>query len=309
MTVVVGFAPDGRGRAVLHLAAMLARSTGDELVVCAVIPRSWPPSPARVDAEYQGYLEQAARDALDQARARLPSDIAASFVVKHARSAPAGLLEVAEERDANAIAVGSAASGAPGHVMLGSTTSRLLHSSPLPVAIAPRGFRARPDERVRRVTAAFGGTEAAQDLVVAAAAVASRVAASLRLASFAVRLRPPYTAGVGRGPDLAMVAQWEEEIRAAARATLARVADLAAAPTDVEIVIGHGESWEEALEDVEWDDGDVLVVGSSSTGPIARVFLGSRASKIVRHSPLPVVVVPRGVVEELADEAEHAAAS
>jgi hypothetical protein len=41
-------------------------------------------------------------------------------------------------------------------------------------------------------------------------------------------------------------------------------------------------------------------------GPIARVFPGSRATKIVRHSPVPVMVVPRGVVAELADEAVQA---
>jgi len=33
------------------------------------------------------------------------------------------------------------------------------------------------------------------------------------------------------------------------------------------------------------------------------VFLGSRATKIVRHSPVPVVVVPRDVAEELAERA------
>ncbi len=42
-----------------------------------------------------------------------------------------------------------------------------------------------------------------------------------------------------------------------------------------------GESWEDALEDIDWTDGDVLVVGSSSIGQLARVFLGSRSSKIV----------------------------
>jgi len=63
---------------------------------------------------------------------------------------------------------------------------------------------------------------------------------------------------------------------------------------------------EEAVEDVEWDPGDALVVGSSSVGPVARVFLGSRSSKIVRHSPVPVVVVPRGAAAELAAEAEEA---
>ena len=301
MTLVVGFAPDGRGRAVLHLAGMLARSSGDDLVVCAVIPARWPPSPARVDQEYQAELERVAQDALEQARARLPRDIPAQYVVRHARSAPAGLLAVAEEHDASVLVAGSSATGSSGTVSLGSATSRLLHSSPVPVALAPRGFRCRPDARVERVTAAF--SEGADDLVIAAAGVAARVGASLRLASFAVRSRPPYTSGVGSGPEATLIAGWTEQVRAAGNAALEQVADLPAAPAAVEAVVGHGESWEEALEDVDWDDGDVLVVGSSSIGPVARVFLGSRASKIVRHSPVPVVLVPRGRAAELAEEA------
>jgi nucleotide-binding universal stress UspA family protein len=45
----------------------------------------------------------------------------------------------------------------------------------------------------------------------------------------------------------------------------------------------------------------VIVVGSSDLGPIAQVFLGSRATKILRHSPVPVFVVPRGRSEEPAN--------
>ena len=48
------------------------------------------------------------------------------------------------------------------------------------------------------------------------------------------------------------------------------------------------------------------MVGSSSVGPIARVFLGSRATKIIQHSPVPVVLVPRGRAAELAEEAQAA---
>jgi nucleotide-binding universal stress UspA family protein len=303
MTMVVGYAPDGRGRAVLHLGAMLARSGGDDLVLCAIVPVPWPPSPARVDAEYQAYLENTAHEALDRARARLPADLTVTSIVQHARSAPAGLLEVCERHAARMIVTGSSAGGGTGHVSLGSVTSRLLHSSPAPVAVAPRGFRARPDARMVRVTAAYGGAE--DDLVVAAAGVAARVGASLRIASFAVRSRAPLTAGVGHLADDAIDRQWGQEIESAARTALEKVTDLPAVPRDLEAVIGHGETWDEALEDVEWDDGDVLVVGSSSIGPIARVFLGSRASKIVRHSPVPVVVVPRGAVEVLAERAEQ----
>jgi nucleotide-binding universal stress UspA family protein len=305
MTVLVGFAPDGQGRAVLHLAAMLARSGGEDLVVCAVIPAPWPPSPARVDGEYRAHLETTAEHALDSARARLPEDVPATFVVHHARSAPAGLLEAAREHDADLVVAGSSTSGGTGHVSLGSVTSHLLHSSPLPVALAPRGFRAPPDARVGRVTAAFGGT--GEDLVVAAAGVAGRVGASLRIASFAVHPHAPYTAGVGQEADEDMIEEWSREVRAAAQAALEDVAELPVAPHELEAVVGRGESWDDALEDVEWRDGDVLVVGSSSMGPVARVFLGSRANKIVRHSPVPVVVVPRGVAAELAGEAVHAA--
>jgi nucleotide-binding universal stress UspA family protein len=303
VTIVVGFAPDGHGRAVLHLAAMLARSSGDDLLLCAVVPQQWPPSPARVDAEYQEHLDATASDALEQARARLPADVPVMLLVHHARSAPAGMLEVADGHEATVIVVGSSMHGGAGYVSLGSVSSRLLHSSPIPVAVAPRGFRARPDARVRRVTAAFGGAQGGDDLVVAAAAVAAGVGATLRLASFAVRARAPVTAGVGRGPEDAMIEQWVQEIRTAGQEALERVGGLPTSPTGLEAVVGHGETWDEALEDVEWDDGDVLVVGSSSIGPVARVFLGSRATKIVRHSPVPVVVVPREAAAEIAEEA------
>jgi nucleotide-binding universal stress UspA family protein len=292
MTMVVGFAPDGRGHAVLHLAAMLARSGGEDLVVCAVVPPSWPPSPAKVDAEYREYLDGAAQNALSRARGRLPADVPARFEVEHARSAPAGLLDVAERVAASLIVVGSAD---------GSVSSRLLHSSHIPVVIAPHGFRVGEGARVQRVTAAFGGSD--DDLVIAAAGVAARVGASLRVASFAVHPPPPFTAGVGREGDEAMVSQWVDEIQSAANAALTEVRDLPAVPRECDAVIGRGEDWADALDDVEWLPGDVLVVGSSSVGPLSRVFLGSRATKIVRHSPVPVAVVPRGRAAELAEEA------
>ena len=67
---------------------MLARSGDDDLLLCAVVPLPWPPSPARVDAEYRAYLDRTANEALEQARARLPEDVSATSLVHHARSAP-----------------------------------------------------------------------------------------------------------------------------------------------------------------------------------------------------------------------------
>jgi nucleotide-binding universal stress UspA family protein len=306
MTIVVGIPPEERARAALHLAAILARSSQDDLILCSVVPRPWPPSPARVDAEYRAHLQRAAEEALDEAHAQLAEDTPARPVVHHARSAAAGLLEVAEQNEASLIVVGSSSEGIVGRVALGSVSSSLMHSAPTPVAMPPRGYRCKPVATVTRVTAAYGGPAGGDELVLAAASVAATVGAGLRIASFAVRAHPPYTSGVGTQPEKAIIDQWVEEIGASGRAALAEVEDLSAVPPELEAVIGYGESWDEALEYVDWQDGDVLVVGSSDMGPIARVFLGSRASKIVRNSPVPVVLVPRGAAAELAEQAARA---
>jgi hypothetical protein len=63
---------------------------------------------------------------------------------------------------------------------------------------------------------------------------------------------------------------------------------------------------EKALDSLSWEEGEVLVVGSSRLGPVARVFLGSRTTKIVRSSPVPVLVIPRGADVRLQDAAPSA---
>ena len=293
MTMIVGYPPDRRGRAALELAGMLARSAGDDLVVACVVPAPWTPGMARVDAEYRSRLDAVADAALDEARSEAPQGPQTSFVRYTARSAPAGLLELVEKHGARFLVVGSSSAGVFGHVVLGSVSDRLLHSSPVPVALSPRGMHCDPAARVTRVSVAYGGPSAEQ-LVESAAAVAGGIGASLRLVSFAVWSRPAYTTTLGTDSEDLVFQQWTAEILEKAGATLAGVGELQQPPPDLEFAIGRGDSWGEAIDDLEWDDGDVLVVGSSPLGPLSRVFLGSHATKIVRHSPVPVVVVPRG---------------
>jgi len=287
MTVVIGLPRDERAPAAVHLGSLLARSLGEDVVVCTVLPQPWPPGFGRIDAEYQEFLDQDAQAALARAREVMPGDVTADYQVVKARSASAGLLEVAEERGAGLVALGSSTGGAFGRVAFGSVAERLLHSSPLPVALAPRGYRCRPVDRITEVTG-----------------VAARVGSALRIASFAVRPRTPLTAGIGSRAEDSVLNEWAAEVERSQQAVLAEVKRLPQPPTTVPPVIGHGTDWAEALEDVAWDDGSLLAVGSSSVGPLERVFLGSRSSKIVRHSPVPVVVLPRGATHELAERAE-----
>jgi nucleotide-binding universal stress UspA family protein len=300
VTLVVGLPRDERATAAVQLGVMLARSLDEDLVVCTVVPPPWPPGMGRVDAEYQEYLDHSAKEAVERARELVPTDISAEFVVARARSTSAGLLEVAQEHGARLLVLGSSTAGVLGRVAFGSVADRLLHTSPLPVVLGPRGFRCRSDSRVRRVTTAFGATEGADELVIAVAGVAARAGAALRVASFAVRPRTPLSAGIGSRAEDAVAREWAADVERSQRAVLEQVEQLPRQPSAIEAVVGHGSDWAAAIEGIGWDDGDLLVVGSSTAGPLEHVFIGSRSSRIVRHSPVPVVVVPRGALPALA---------
>lgn len=298
MTILVGFTPNESGTAALQLASMLARSSGESLLVCTVVTVPWPPNPERIDAEYRELLMKAAERTLVEAEARLPADTPAEFLAVPSRSVPTGLLELAAERDAAMIVLGSSSGGMFGHVSLGSVTDRILHSSHIPVALAPRGFRCRSEGKVHRITTAVGGTSRISEMVRATAAFAAWMNSDLRVASFAVS---PRTAAGGmiesRAEDL-VVAEWLRTTAESVHRELAELRSLPGVPLPLDTVIGHGFSWREALEDVPWAVGDLLAVGSSITGPASRVFLGSRASKILRHSPVPVMLVPREALDD-----------
>ena len=298
MTILVGYPLKRRAKAVLSLAGMLARTSGEDLVVCTAIPAPWMPGLSRADQGYRAYIDELVDTAMAQAREDMPSDVSAEFTTTLTRSAPSGLLEAAKNYDTSVIVVGSSDAGQFGYISLSSVADRLLHSSPLPVAVANRGFRAAGD-KIKRITLSFTGGKHSSLLLVAARTMAAQYGCQLRLASFAVELSPPETARF-RAEGAAVLAEWTENIYAAAEKALTPDGQPPAAQP--EIVIGHGRDWEEAFESVEWQDGDVLVIGSSDSGPVARVFLGSRAAKIIRHSPVPVVVVPRGTAEALSQE-------
>ncbi|MGX5695592.1 universal stress protein [Agromyces soli] len=297
MSIVVGLDAGRRSASPLHLAAMLARSTGTDLVVTVVVPEAWPITAGGADAEWRRYTRDAANTVLDHAAAVLGGSVAAEYVLHEAPSARRGLVELAEQRRSDLIVVGSASSGPLGRIALGSESDALLHAAPVPVAISPRGFRAAADARVGRVTAAYGGTDSSADLVLGAAEVAASVDAELRIASFAVVPRIAGASGAGFDAERRIADDWASDIERHATRLLAEVSARPGPPALAGTAIGMGETWESAMDDVDWRPDEVLVVGSSTLGPLARVFLGSRAAKVLRNSPVPVVVVPRGAME------------
>lgn len=290
MSIVVGYRPQERRTGALDLARGFAESSGLALVVCCVVPDRWQPvSPARAtDSDYGAYLQGLAKDALNAARDVLQGCRAeVTYDIVTARSASSGLLQSASAHEGQILVVGSSSDGRWGHIALGTVADRLMHSSPIPVAVPPRGEHWAPGQRVTRLTVAADGTEGTHALLARAAAVAGQVGAVMRAVTFAIRPGKMYPPVVSPRIEDEIVERW----RVGAKAELESAA--AGIDPEPEQRIIDGTDWEDALSFLDWDDGDVLVVGSSSDQPLAsRVFLGSTAARILRHSPVPVVVVP-----------------
>ena len=292
MTVVVGYLAGKSGIASLHLAAAAARTLRTSLTVATIVPKPWTyPSPARVDAEYAAWADQLAADSAREAQRELESmgqPVEVSFHSHSHRSVSGGLVQVLEELDADLLVLGSSASGQLGQVVVGSTADRLLHSSPVPVAIAPRGYRGPRGGTLTRITCGYPGTPESIEVVGRVAALARRLDVPLRIITFAVRGRTMYPPEVGLHAEDSILAAWESQ----ATEMLARLRTDGVVGDDVTLQVVSGNGWDQAIDDAEWQDGEILALGTSPRGGIAHVFLGSRGTKILRVSPVPVLVLP-----------------
>lgn len=307
MSIVVGVAPGHPSETAVRLGVLLARSYDRELVVASINSAAWPPAASGVDAEYQEFLIANAEAALDAARVFVPADIAARYRVHSASSARRGLLEVCAEEGAMRLVVGSAGDAGDGGVIaLGSVSTGLLQSADLPVAIAPHGFAPAEGARLSRVSAAYSGSDTSAELMLGAAGIASELGIDFRIVSFRTRPRGFQAAGAGFDAESGVTEAWEAAIRKQADEIFGEIEHFKDLPHSLEIAVGSGESWHAALRSIDWRTDEALTVGSSSLGLFGRISLGSHAAKIVRNSPVPVVMVPRRATEGYAAQAEGA---
>ncbi len=137
------------------------------------------------------FLADQARQWLDEAAATVPDDIEVATHVSFGESFAEGLIEESARLGAEAIVVGAAGDGLIGRYSVGSVTGELLHSSPVPVVVAPRGARHTDVDRVREVTCAIGERQGADLLLRTAVRFSKAAGTPLRLASL-VALDPTY---------------------------------------------------------------------------------------------------------------------
>jgi nucleotide-binding universal stress UspA family protein len=285
MHLTVGYLATPTGDDGVALAGALAKTFGATVDVVLVVREEFPDGhPGR--AEYQQLLIRRGEEWVAQAVSTLAADgVDATPTVLVGESFAESLVGFAEQKSSDLIVVGGARDGFFGGHTIGPVTGALLHSSPIPVALAPRGYADDPDDSITAITAAVPTRPGDDNPLPFAITLASAAGLSIRMVSL-VSAENVSEAASAREIRQLQVSAAEENLLVAARA-------LPDAP-DVESLVADGTTLESALKKLNWDDGDLLVVGSSRFAAPRRIFLGSTAARILAGVDVPVIVIPKG---------------
>lgn len=284
MHLTVGYLATPTGDDGAALAGVLAK-TFDATVDVVLVVRAELPDGHPGRAEYQQVLVERGEDWVSRAVDLLAGmGVSAGSTVLVGDSFAESLITFGEQKSSDLIVVGGARDGFFGGHTIGPVTGALLHSSPIPVALAPRGYAEDPDDAITAVTAAVPTRAGDDNPLPFAITLASAAGLPIRMLSLVSAENLAEASSVKEVRQLQVTAA-EQNLAVAARA-------LPDSP-EIESLVADGMTLESALKKLRWDDGDLLIVGSSRFAAPRRIFLGSTAARILAGVDVPVVVIPR----------------
>lgn len=282
--ILVGYLATPAGSDALNLGIALARSWNAELEIAMVVPHSENYSGAypRVTA-HETVISRQLSAWLENALAKVPENIKATGRVVSGLEEARSLHRTAQELDCDLIILGTRGGGLLRRFSIGSSANALLHSSSIPIALAPPRYEA--PERISRVSCMFGTLAGSRPLIDTAIRTAKFTNSELRLISFLT----DEDAGAIRKEVTHKVL---ENLEANANHYLAEQAkqlvDAGSATTEVVT----GKTVAEAASELEWRDDEILLAGSSRLATAGRIFMGPRAAKVLRSLPIPLLITP-----------------
>lgn len=176
--------------------------------------------------------------------------------------------------------------------VLGSVTDRVIHSSPVPVMVAP----VKNNHEVSRwtpggVIVPLDGSELAETALPHAESIARAAKASITLVR-AVSFPTTFAANTYGGMPTELVTGMEEEKRTARRYLSEIATRLRARGHSVETHIGPGHPRVEIAKATSDSDDSMVVMTTRGASGLTRWVMGSVADSVIRSSRVPVLVIP-----------------
>ena len=273
---LVAWGGDARSKDALALGATLARTFRAELAVVYVVREETFGAHTFGDVSF---TQEVVRQASERVQKHLDALTGLDDVVLHVRrsgSVAEGVLDVAKEIGADLIVIG-AGTGTRA-LTTNAIVTALLHASPVPVAMAPRGYRKDAPAVLTELVAAVGPRADAGRILEEAIRGVERVSLPLRLVSL-----------LELGTDVDVPDERVESVRAALERAVEEV-DV----DEVTTQVGQGKNLKEAIANIEWKPDSALIIGSSRLAQGKQTFIGTVASRMLTHLPIPMIVAPRG---------------
>ncbi len=273
--VLVGVDGSSSGRDAIALGEGLRDPAGRLTLAHVVLTQG--PTYSNFHSTPRGKQVQAMLD-----REREAMGVSAELTGTFAPSVGFGLHQLADERGADLLVVGSCSRGLIGRILVGDNARGTVSGATCPVAVAPHGWARRP-RRLEMIGVAYNDTPAAR----AAMALARRVAAREDLTVRALTVLRPRPAAVGQAGYID--GGWGAPLDVLEQTASRRTRQI----DGVTGRLAEGFATDELRS--FGDQVDLLVVGSRGYGPLRRLILGSTSLRLVRSARCPVLVVPRSV--------------
>lgn len=272
--VAVGFGGDERSHDALALGIALARAAQARLDLILVVrqdsafKQEYPP----VGSVVEIITEQAQRW-IAEAEAVIPEQIRHHSHIRPAGSVAEGLVSAVQELESDVLVTGSGIGF--GRIMTHPAVTALLHSSPVPVALAPSGYRA--ETQITDVMAAVSAAHPDHQVTRSGQSWAAQLGTELTYVTF----------------------EDKESSAGEASAAAAGPGDQRPAGSDTgseqpgRHILATGRTLRHAVGTVDWPQGGILLIGSSPLARRRHIFLGMTAARVLSHLPIPMVLLPR----------------
>jgi nucleotide-binding universal stress UspA family protein len=243
-------------------------------------------------AEARRQAVDTAQQAVDRARALgLHAEV---VPVDPSAPAWAALLDVAHRLGADVLACGTRGRGPFARALLGSTSSRLLHHTDVPLLVVPDGGGALDGP----VVTAYDGSQGATRAIQVVGRLLGGRATVVVQAWEPVFHRSLVARALAAGPV--------DDLRATVEDLQEALADRAAARTQDGVAAARAAGLDAMGDTVESDEGawravaaaarahgaSVIAVGTRGLGAARSALLGSVSSGLIQNAELPILVVP-----------------
>jgi nucleotide-binding universal stress UspA family protein len=283
--IAVGVDGYAEGRDAAALAGALARATGADAILVAVlgdpvvIPLaggSW----KELHDQAELTLSLARDELVPGGRSMIVTDV----------SVARALERVVEREHRDLLVVGSTRDAEEGRVRIGRRSRQLIGDAPCALAIAPRGFERDRAYSLQRIGVGYDGGPESEAALALAGSLAGAAGAELSIGAVVDDRIPTFGLSGARGAQI--VAEWEQLVTEdVERLRIEAVEAAKRTGVDVRVEAMQGRPATVLLELSE--EVDLLVIGSRRWGAVARLVLGSTGEALVHDASCPLLVVPR----------------